>query len=364
MSDKKHLAVRLERWFEENKRLLPWRETTDPYLIWVSEIILQQTRVAQGLDYYNRFVARFPDVAALADADEDEVLKYWEGLGYYSRARNMHAAARQVMHDFGGRFPDTYEGIRSLKGVGDYTAAAIASFAYGLPHAVVDGNVYRVFSRLFAIDTPIDTTAGHKLFAALADEWLDRRRPDVYNQAVMELGALLCLPRSPQCPVCPLSEWCEAAALGRPEAYPVKQGKSEVRPRYFNYLVIHCGDDVFISRREKRDIWRNLYEFVLIESEGALSMEELQQTASYRSLFDGVEVKVVAHPFERRHVLSHRVIHAVFYTLEIDKASPRLASYMRVPLADVKHYAFARLTGLYFDHLGQSSRRPSLDWEE
>lgn len=167
MSDKKHLAVRLERWFEENKRLLPWRETTDPYLIWVSEIILQQTRVAQGLDYYNRFVARFPDVAALADADEDEVLKYWEGLGYYSRARNMHAAARQVMHDFGGRFPDTYEGIRSLKGVGDYTAAAIASFAYGLPHAVVDGNVYRVFSRLFAIDTPIDTTAGHKLFGRL-----------------------------------------------------------------------------------------------------------------------------------------------------------------------------------------------------
>ena len=197
---------------------MPPQETTVPCLIWVSVLILRDPLVWQFLDYFHRFVSRCPDVAALADADEDEVLKYWEGLGFYSRARNMHAAARQVMHDFGGRFPDTYEGIRSLKGVGDYTAAAIASFAYGLPHAVVDGNVYRVFSRLFAIDTPIDTTAGHKLFAALADEWLDRRRPAVYNQAVMELGALLCLPRSPQCPVCPLSELCGAAALGRPEA--------------------------------------------------------------------------------------------------------------------------------------------------
>ena len=168
MPDKKNFATRLERWFEENKRSLPWRETTDPYRIWISEIILQQTRVAQGLDYYRRFIGRFPDVHELAVADEDEVLKYWEGLGYYSRARNLHAAARQVMRDFEGRFPDTYEGIRSLKGVGDYTAAAIASFAYGLPHAVVDGNVYRVLSRLFAVDTPIDTTAGRKLFSALA----------------------------------------------------------------------------------------------------------------------------------------------------------------------------------------------------
>mgnify|MGYP002536208039 FL=1 len=353
MSDKKNFARSLERWFESNKRQLPWRETTDPYLIWVSEIILQQTRVAQGLDYYNRFVSRFPDVAALAAATEDEVLKYWEGLGYYSRARNMHAAARQVMRDFGGRFPDTYEAIRSLKGVGDYTAAAIASFAYGLSHAVVDGNVYRVLSRLFAVDTPIDTTAGRKLFAALADEWLDRHRPALYNQAIMELGALQCLPRSPQCPVCPLAEWCEAAALGRVEDYPVKSGKTEVRPRYFNYLAIRCGGDTFIARRDGNDIWRNLYEFVLIESDSELPFEALQQTPSYRNLLGDVSAVVVCPPFVHRHVLSHRVIYATFHTLEVPTVPAALTAFRRVAWGDLETFAFARLTGLYFEWLNR-----------
>lgn len=359
MSDKKNFAPVLERWFEANKRQLPWRETTDPYLIWVSEIILQQTRVAQGLDYYNRFVARFPDVSALASAEEDEVLKYWEGLGYYSRARNLHAAAKQVMSRFSGIFPDTYEGIRALKGVGDYTAAAIASFAYGLPHAVVDGNVYRVLSRLFAIDTPIDTTAGRKLFATLADEWLDRLRPGLYNQAIMELGALQCLPRSPQCTACPLVSWCEAAAMGRPEAFPVKSGKTEVRPRYFNYLVIRLGSDTFIARRDGNDIWRNLYEFVLMESERELSFEALQQTPFYQSLLGGLpEVQVVCSPFVHRHVLSHRVIYATFHTLEVSELPPALAAYRRVSWNDLDSFAFSRLTGLYFEWIARHAVAP------
>ena len=309
MPDKKNFATRLERWFEENKRSLPWRETTDPYRIWISEIILQQTRVAQGLDYYRRFIGRFPDVHELAVSDEDEVLKYWEGLGYYSRARNLHAAARQVMRDFEGRFPDTYEGIRSLKGVGDYTAAAIASFAYGLPHAVVDGNVYRVLSRLFAVDTPIDTTAGRKLFSALADEMLDRRYPALYNQAIMELGALQCLPRSPRCPDCPLFLSCEAVAAGAVDMYPVKSGKTVVLPRYFNYLVVHCGDDVFIARRDGKDIWRNLYEFVLIESDKELTFEALQHNDFYRKIFGDTAVRISTPPFSHRHILSHRIIY-------------------------------------------------------
>ena len=197
--------VPLEKWYLENKRDLPWRNTTDPYVIWISEVILQQTRVIQGLDYFNRFMTRFPDVASLAEAEEDEVLKYWQGLGYYSRARNLHTAARQIMDDFGGLFPKNYRDVLSLKGIGEYTAAAICSFAYRQPYAVVDGNVYRVLARLFDIDVPIDSTQGKKLFVKLASDLLDKKRPDVYNQAIMELGALQCVPRSPHCELCPLS---------------------------------------------------------------------------------------------------------------------------------------------------------------
>ena len=191
--------VPLEKWYLENKRDLPWRNTTDPYVIWISEVILQQTRVIQGLDYFNRFMTRFPDVASLAEAEEDEVLKYWQGLGYYSRARNLHTATRQIMDDFGGLFPKNYRDVLSLKGIGEYTAAAICSFAYRQPYAVVDGNVYRVLARLFDIDVPIDSTQGKKLFVKLASDLLDKKRPDVYNQAIMELGALQCVPRSPHC---------------------------------------------------------------------------------------------------------------------------------------------------------------------
>ena len=197
-------------WYEQNRRDLPWRNTQDPYLIWVSEIILQQTRVAQGLDYFVRFTNRFPDVAALASASEEEVLKYWQGLGYYSRARNMHAAARMVMEQHGGIFPSDYASVRALKGIGDYTAAAIVSFAWNQPYPVVDGNVYRVLSRWYALDTPIDSTSGKKLFAQLAEEQLNRKAPGLHNQAMMELGAIQCVPQHPDCGVCPFQEHCLA----------------------------------------------------------------------------------------------------------------------------------------------------------
>ena len=229
-------------WYAREGRDLPWRRTRDPYRIWLSEVILQQTRVAQGTEYYLRFTERFPDVASLAAAPEDEVLKLWQGLGYYSRARNLHAAARQVVERFGGRFPVALEEVRSLRGVGDYTAAAICSAAYDAPCAVVDGNVYRVLARLFDLDAPIDSTAGKRAFAELAQSQLDTAHPGRYNQAIMDFGALRCTPSSPRCEVCPLAGQCLALAAGTVAARPVKQGKTRVRDRWFNYLHVSSGD--------------------------------------------------------------------------------------------------------------------------
>ena len=231
-----NFSRKLIDWYRENGRDLPWRRTKNPYLIWISEIILQQTRVAQGYDYYQRFVARFPDVFALAAADEDEVMKYWQGLGYYSRARNLHAAARRMAE--AGGFPVTYAGVRALKGVGEYTAAAICSFAYDMPYAVVDGNVYRVLSRWLGIDTPIDSTEGKKLFVRIADELLDCECPGLYNQAIMDFGALQCTPVAPDCLFCPLSDFCVARLKGIASSLPVKQHKIKVTNRYFNYIYV------------------------------------------------------------------------------------------------------------------------------
>lgn len=344
----------LIRWYEQNKRELPWRETKDPYIIWISEIILQQTRVVQGYDYFVRFVSRFPDVKALAEAPEDEVMKYWEGLGYYSRARNLHTAAKQIMSDFGGKFPDTYTGVLSLKGVGEYTAAAICSFSYDMPFAVLDGNVYRVLSRLFALETPIDSSVGKKQFSELAGILLDRKRAAIYNQAIMELGALQCMPRSPKCEGCPLSDKCMARARNEMEKYPVKQGKTVVKPRYFNYLHISFGDITWIHRRTANDIWRNLYEFVLIETDRDVTFEQLQENMFYRNLMDGVgRIELKGFPIVRKHVLSHRIIYARFYTLSIERELPETDDYIRVPAGHLSDYAFSRLTLDYLDEINR-----------
>lgn len=342
--------VPLEKWYLENKRDLPWRNTTDPYVIWISEVILQQTRVIQGLDYFNRFMTRFPDVASLAEAEEDEVLKYWQGLGYYSRARNLHTAARQIMDDFGGLFPKNYRDVLSLKGIGEYTAAAICSFAYRQPYAVVDGNVYRVLARLFDIDVPIDSTQGKKLFVKLASDLLDKKRPDVYNQAIMELGALQCVPRSPHCELCLLSDKCLSLISERVEKLPVKQGKTVVKPRFFNYLCISYQGDTWIRQRKGKDIWENLYEFVLIETDKEYSFEELQHTEEYCRIFNGLgKVKVTALPLQKRHVLSHRIINAYFYSIEIESVPEGISGYIRIPYTELENYAVSRLTHIYLE---------------
>ena len=332
----------LIRWYQENKRDLPWRDTKDPYKIWISEIILQQTRVAQGYDYYCRFVERFPDVFALADADEDEVMKYWQGLGYYSRARNLHEAARTIAGR--GAFPETYEEVRKLKGVGDYTAAAICSFAYGMPYAVVDGNVYRVLSRWMGIEEPIDTASGKKMYAALAQELLEESEPALYNQAIMDFGALQCVPASPSCLFCPLSDGCVALQKGLVGVLPRKQHKTKVTERYFLYFYIEAGGCTFLHKREAGDIWHNLYELPLIETEREIAWEELCGLPAYKRLFDGCKVHAVRLVEKRvKHVLSHQVLLAVCYVIEVESEGYLSKHYLQVDADSLEQYAFPRL---------------------
>lgn len=329
-------------WYERNGRSLPWRETRDPYRIWLSEVILQQTRVAQGMDYYLRFTERFPNVASLAAADEDSVLKLWQGLGYYSRARNLHAAARQVMEQFGGDFPEKFEDVRSLRGVGDYTAAAICSMAYDLPCAVVDGNVYRVLGRLFDIEEPIDTGAGKKLYAALARETLGEAPPAVYNQAIMDFGALACTPTQPACETCPLTEQCAARAAGTVAQRPVKKGTSEIRDRRFHYLHIVCGDRTVLHRRGAGDIWQGLYEFPIVETDGDPSATEaFRRWVGTRWM----QHEAVDLP---KHQLSHQRIFATVHRIEVETFTSEAEAHA-VPTAEVDAYAIPRLLERYLE---------------
>ncbi|EJX08144.1 A/G-specific adenine glycosylase [gut metagenome] len=342
----KGFAERIVCWYEENKRDLPWRKSSDPYLIWISEIILQQTRVAQGYDYYLRFIERFPDIQTLAEASEDEVMKYWQGLGYYSRARNLHAAAKSM----NGVFPTTYAEVLALKGVGEYTAAAICSFAYGMPYAVVDGNVYRVLARYLGVDTPIDSVAGKKLFAALANEMMDKKRPALYNQGIMDFGALQCTPQSPNCLFCPLSDSCVALAKGLVNQLPVKQHKTKTTNRYFNYIYVRAGAYTYINKRKGNDIWKNLFELPLIETADALSEEQFLALPEFGQLFAPGE-----HPTVRlvckgvKHVLSHRVIYADFYEVCLPEATASFARFQKIRHEDLEQYAVPRLVHAFLE---------------
>ena len=341
------LSDKIINWYKENKRDLPWRNTKNPYKIWISEIILQQTRVAQGYDYYCRFIERFPDFQTLADADEDEVMKYWQGLGYYSRARNLHAAARRMAE--AGGFPVTYTGVRALKGVGEYTAAAICSFAYGMPYAVVDGNVYRVLSRWLGIDTPIDSAEGKKLFVRVADELLDRERPGLYNQAIMDFGALQCTPVAPDCLFCPLNDSCVARLKGIAGSLPVKQHKTKVTNRYFNYIYVRMGAYTFIHKRSGNDIWKNLYEPPLIETDREWTEEELYASPQFRGMLAGGEEPIVRLVRKGvKHVLSHRVIYANFYEVILPENSASFAKYQRISVEDLHKFAVSRLVNQFF----------------
>jgi A/G-specific adenine glycosylase len=316
-------------WYQEHGRDLPWRQTHDPYAIWLSEIILQQTQVKQGWDYWERFMRRWPTVEALAAATEDEVLREWQGLGYYSRARNLHFAARQIVAM--GRFPDTLDAIRQLKGVGDYTAAAIASFAFGIPAAVVDGNVYRVLARHFGIDTPINTTEGKKLFATLAQELLPLTpSPSQYNQAIMDFGALQCTPQSPNCIACPFIETCQAFREGKVSELPVKLKTLKVTERHLIYIYVRCKGYVAIHRRSAGDIWQGLWEPLFIEN-GILNNEDW--------LRDNCQLLAK----QVKHVLTHRVLYADFYLCEVETRPQLPDDYIWIKESELDDYAKPRL---------------------
>ena len=338
----------LFEWYDKHKRDLPWRATRVPYYIWISEVILQQTRVAQGYDYFVRFIEHFPTVEELAAAPEDEVMRMWQGLGYYSRARNLHAAAKQVVAL--GEFPRTYEEIRALKGVGDYTAAAIASFAFDVPKAAVDGNVCRVWARLFGMDAPIDTARGKQQITEVAQALLPVEHAAKYNQAVMEFGALQCTPQSPKCDECPLAHKCVALATGRVSELPVKSHKTKVTPRYMSYLYVHDGERVLLHKRTANDIWLNLYELPLIETAMPVGSEEIfgvPEFVSWHAMMPDVVYRGATGPV--KHVLSHRVLHTIFYELETGGALPCPEGFVAVPFEELEHYALPRLIEKYLE---------------
>lgn len=335
------ISVKITDWFKLHSRPLPWREINDPYKIWLSETILQQTRVDQGLPYYLKFIDTFPSVVDLADAEEDVVLKLWQGLGYYSRARNLHATAKIIRDDYKGVFPAKYEDILSLKGIGEYTAAAISSFAYNLPFAVVDGNVYRVLSRVFDIETPIDSTEGKKLFKELAQELLIQDQPGLYNQAMMEFGALQCTPTSPNCDICPLRLDCLSFQNKTIKERPVKSKKTKVQNRYLYYFVYHDNEHLLLKKRTAKDIWQGLYDFPLIEKEKEFNPEVV--TKEFK-----IANKHILKFTSVRHILSHQRIHATFIlTNFIPEKKTWESDWELISYEDLTNYPLSRMIDKY-----------------
>ncbi len=335
-------ANELIAWYQEHKRDLPWRHSTNPYVLWLSEIILQQTRVDQGLPYFHRFLAHYPTIADFAAASEGEILNDWQGLGYYSRARNMHHTAKMVMEQFDGRFPSAYDDLVLLKGVGEYTAAAISSFSNNEARAVLDGNVFRVLARYFGIDTPINSSEGKKQFSALAQELLPPKFAGVYNQAIMEFGALQCNPKNPLCETCPLRTSCTAFATNQIQNLPLKLKQKPARERFFNYIVLIHGDSIAMQQRGASDIWQGLYEFPLLESRTALSPGELVCTDDFKQKFSDLShIKWVHGPV--KHLLSHQRIFAQFVVMEVSGTYFLANKEQFLPLAELENLAQPKL---------------------
>jgi A/G-specific adenine glycosylase len=333
------ISEKLIIWFKQNKRDLPWRNITDPYRVWLSEVILQQTRVTQGLPYYMNFVKEFPTVHDLAKAPEQKILKLWQGLGYYSRARNLHEAAKDIVKNYEGVFPKDYNELKKLKGIGDYTAAAISSFCFNKPQAVVDGNVYRVLARLFAIDTAINSTEGKKQFAILAQELLDKKNPGIYNQAVMEFGALYCVPQNPDCENCIFNGVCQSGNLNEALKYPVKIANKKVTTRYFEYFIILHKENTYTQQRIGKDIWKNLHQFPMLE------YKEKTDNTKVIERFKKEIIKLPSTGFEikkqtlyKKHKLSHQTIFARFTYIKVRKFDG--VGYKQTSLKDLAKLPF------------------------
>ena len=337
-------------WYEKNKRDLPWRQINDPYKIWLSEVILQQTRVNQGLNYYLNFIKTFPDVNSLARASEDEVLKLWQGLGYYSRAKNLHHAARNVVEEMDGKMPRSYNGLLKLKGVGSYTASAIASICFDEPRAVVDGNVSRVIARLFGLDEPINSTQGNKIISSLADELLDRNNPGTHNQAMMEFGALQCVPVSPDCERCPLFDHCEARKSDRVDLLPVKIPKRKPVERWMYFYILLCNGETIFTKRGTEGIWKSLYQFPMMESEVPLTDETILGPM-LAQLIEGAgqaTILKISDPF--RHQLTHRTIYARFIHANLESWPHRLPTgWMKIFRERLDDFPVPRLINRYME---------------
>lgn len=326
-------ADTLIRWYEEHKRDLPWRGENDPYKIWVSEIILQQTRVQQGWDYYLRFIDNFPNVKALAEAEEERVLKVWQGLGYYSRARNVHTAAREIMTKHGGQFPQDYDSILALKGIGKYTAAAIASIAFHLPYPAVDGNVIRIISRIFGICDDVTQPAVVKQITNICEIHIDGKQPGIFNQAAMDFGAMQCTPKNPQCGECPFMRECYALHHQLTDILPVKKKKAEQKHRYFHYSVYLCDNHTIIEKRTGSDIWKNMYQFPLIETDS----DDCQDTPAHQI----------------REVLSHQIIHANFHIKTVNKLPQTADKQIVIRFDDIHQYPMPKIMTEFLKYLNE-----------
>ncbi len=341
-------STKIINWYQKNKRELPWRQEVNPYFIWLSEVILQQTRVNQGLPYYLKFVKHYPTVQHLAKADEEEILKDWQGLGYYSRARNLHAAAKTVVTKFGGKFPQNFKDILTLEGVGPYTAAAISSLAFNLPHPVVDGNVQRVISRVFGVEEPVNSTLGKKQIDEVLEKIFDKKRPGDFNQAIMEFGALHCKPQQPKCIECPFEDECYARRKNKVDLLPIKDKKVKIKSRYFLYIVPRTGKHEFVVKRTGNDIWKNLYEFPLMEIEHSIQSPDDKTIHGFLKKNKWkYTIKHISH--EYKHVLTHRIIYARFVSLDMDKSFKPDKNWIKKPINNHEKFAFPVLIQKYFN---------------
>ena len=333
---------------EENNRAMPWKGEKDPYRIWISEIILQQTRVDQGLAYYQKFIKNFTRIEDLANATDEKVFKIWEGLGYYTRCRNLLSTARFISKSLNGKFPSNYTDILELKGVGPYTAAAISSFAFNLPYAVIDGNVFRVLSRLTGISEPIDSTEGKKIFNSLANEWLDKKQPGKYNQAIMDFGASVCKPQSPLCEDCPFRSVCFAFQNGRIPELPVKTKKQKLKSRYFYYFILNYKKEKAVRLRDKKDIWQGLYEFPLIEMPAPAGIDELLDIAEKNKWLKKGKYKLLSVSVNFKQLLSHQKLEGQFIEISL-KQPPDIENLKWVSPALMKKLAFPRFINKYLE---------------
>ncbi len=347
-----NLKNNLFNWYNIHKRDLPWRNTQNPYYIWISEVILQQTRVNQGYDYFRKFINRFPDIKTLANSEEQDVLIIWQGLGYYSRARNIHSAAKHIMKEFNGVFPDKYEDILNLKGIGEYSAGAIASLAFKKPYPAIDGNVQRVISRLYEIEKPINSVKGKNEIKNIVLSLIDKNQPDIFNQSLIELGALICKPLNPDCESCPINNHCFAFKNKTQLNYPVKIKINKPKDRFFYYIVIKIKKNnqeyIYINKRIKNDIWKNLYDFPLVESKLQISLKDtIFNIISKLLIHNNFTINKISSSI--KHQLTHQTIYATFIEIETEQEINEKTNYILIPVKQLKDYPLPKLIENYVE---------------